>query len=188
MGMLFWPLTLLAVGLLLVLAEALVPSGGGLPVLAVVCLGVSVWMAFRQSTDVGLSFLLADAVLAPLAIGLGLYLWQRSPLAARMTLKAPTSEEVAVLSTGRRVDHLVGTRGRALTPLRPSGAVEFQGRRLEGSSEEGLIPEGSSVEAVGVRLGRLVVRCVALPSTAVAPTRPTLPGQGGTTEADYGDL
>jgi membrane-bound ClpP family serine protease len=149
MSALVWPLSLLAVGLLLVLAEAFVPSGGALLVLAVVCLGLSVWAAFRQSINLGLTFLLADAVLTPLTIALGLYLWQRSPLAARMTLKAPTSEEIAVLNTGRRVDHLVGERGHTLTPLRPSGTVEFEGRRLEGISEEGLIPEGSSVEARG---------------------------------------
>jgi membrane-bound serine protease (ClpP class) len=189
MSALVWPLSLLAVGLLLVLAEAFVPSGGALLVLAVVCLGLSVWAAFRQSINLGLTFLLADAVLTPLTIALGLYLWQRSPLAARMTLKAPTSEEIAVLNTGRRVDHLVGERGHTLTPLRPSGTVEFEGRRLEGISEEGLIPEGSSVEAVSVRSGRLVVRRVALfPPAAVGPTGTVLRGHADAADPDSREL
>jgi membrane-bound ClpP family serine protease len=53
---------------------------------------------------------------------------------------------------------LIGQFGRALTPLRPSGLVDFDGRRLDGLSEEGLIPSGALVRAVQVRGGRIVVR------------------------------
>jgi membrane-bound serine protease (ClpP class) len=56
------------------------------------------------------------------------------------------------------LDHLVGQLGRALTPLRPSGLVDFDGRRLDGLSEEGFIPSGSLVRAVRIRGGQLVVR------------------------------
>jgi membrane-bound serine protease (ClpP class) len=105
-----------------------------------------------------------------------------------MTLKAPTSEEIAVLNTGRRVDHLVGAQGRTLTPLRPSGTVEFEGRRLDAISEEGLIPEGSSVEAISVRSGRLVVRRVALLPAAVGTTGTVLPGRADPADPDSRDL
>jgi hypothetical protein len=36
--------------------------------------------------------------------------------------------------------------------------VDFEGRRLDGLSEEGLIPAGALVRAVRVRSGQLVVR------------------------------
>jgi membrane-bound ClpP family serine protease len=160
MGTLTWPLLLLVLGLGFFVAEAFVPSGGMLPLLALVSLGLSLGEAFRHSYELGLEFLLADTVLIPLSVGLGLYLWQKSPLAARMTLKAPGPEEITVSHSGLRVDHLVGERGLTLTPLKPTGLVDFDGRRLEGVSEQGLIPEGSSVEAVSVRSGRLVVRRV----------------------------
>ena len=161
MGTLTWPLLLLVLGLGFLMAEAFIPSGGMLPLLALVSVGLSLWEAFRQSYELGLGFLLADTVLLPLSVGLGLYLWQKSPLAARMTLKAPGPEEISVSHSGYRVDHLIGERGFTLTPLKPTGLVDFDGRRLEGVSEQGLIPEGTSVEAVSVRSGRLMVRMVA---------------------------
>ena len=51
----------------------------------------------------------------------------------------------------------MGQLGRALTPLRPSGMVDFDGRRLDGLSEEGLIPSGALIRAVRVRSGQLVI-------------------------------
>jgi membrane-bound serine protease (ClpP class) len=59
---------------------------------------------------------------------------------------------------------LIGQFGRAVTPLRPSGLVDFDGRRLDGLSEEGLIPAGTLVRAVRVRGGELVVRTATDPS------------------------
>ena len=57
-----------------------------------------------------------------------------------------------------RLDHLVGQSGRSLTPLQPVGAAEFAGLRVLALSEEGSIPAGTPVRAVGVRRARLVVR------------------------------
>jgi membrane-bound serine protease (ClpP class) len=54
--------------------------------------------------------------------------------------------------------HLIGQFGRALTPLRPSGVVDFEGRRLDGLAEEGLIPAGTLVKAISIRGNQLVVR------------------------------
>ena len=93
---------------------------------------------FSQSTDLGLKFLLADFVLLPLA----LRRWRstsgrKTPLAKRVFLKPPDPEEIEVSHSSQRLDHLVGQFGRALTPLRPSGLVDFDGRRLDGLSEEG---------------------------------------------------
>ena len=69
-----------------------------------------------------------------------------------------TAEESAPETKGVMLDHLIGQFGRALTPLRPSGLVDFEGRRLDGLSEEGLIPSGALVRAVQVRSGQIVVR------------------------------
>lgn len=165
MSSLAWPLLLLGFGLLFLMAEVFVPSGGMLGILAVGCLALSLWQAFQHSADLGLKFLAADFVLLPVAAGVALYLWPKTPLAKRIFLKPPEPEEIAVSHAALRLDHLLGQYGRALTPLRPSGAVEFDGRRLDGLAEEGLIPAGSLVEAVRVRSGQVVVR----PARVAAP-------------------
>jgi membrane-bound serine protease (ClpP class) len=155
---LFWPIVLMSLGLVLMIAEVFVPSGGMISVLAVGFLGVSAWQAFAISTAVGLKFLLALLVLVPSVIGLALYLWPRTPVAKSAFLKAPTAEEVAPERYGPPLAPLIGQYGRALTPLRPSGMVDFEGRRLDAIAEEGLIPAGALIRAVKVQGSRIIVR------------------------------
>lgn len=174
MSALAWPLLLLAFGLLLLIGEVFIPSGGVIGLLAISCLFLSLWQAFRESTELGVRFLLADCVLLPLAMMLALYLWPRTPLAKRVFLRPPAAEDIEVSHSSQRLDHLVGQLGRALTPLRPSGLVDFDGRRLDGLSEEGLIPSGALVRAVRVRAGQLVVRMAPDPTLDEILTRSNL--------------
>jgi membrane-bound ClpP family serine protease len=86
------------------------------------------------------------------------FLMARTGLGNVGSLRPPESHEVDLSREGPDLGRLVGREGRAITPLRPSGMVDFEGRRLEGVAEEGLIPPGSPVLAIEVRSGRLVVR------------------------------
>jgi membrane-bound ClpP family serine protease len=158
MSTLAWPLLLLAFGLLLLIAELFIPSGGLIGFLALCCLALSLGRAFQESVDLGLKFLLADCLLLPVAMAVAVHLWPRTPLAKRVFLPRPAPEEIELSHSSQRLEHLVGQLGRALTPLRPSGMVDFDGRRLDGLSEEGLIPAGALIRAVRVRSGQLIVR------------------------------
>ncbi len=158
MSTLAWPLLLLAFGLILLIAEVFSPSGGLIGFLAVFCVGWSLWQAFGTSYSLGMRFLAADFIVLPLAFSLALYVWPKTPLAKRVFLKPPAPEEIEVSHSPQRLDHLIGQIGRALTPLRPSGTVDFDGRRIDGLSEGDLIASGTLVQAVRVRSGQLVVR------------------------------
>lgn len=157
-----WPLLCLMLGLALAFFEVFVPSGGLLGILSAGLLMVSMWLAFGESTLLGLKFLLALLVGLPACLGLAVRVWPHTPMGRLLTLRPPADEEIepapAAVAGGTRLDYLVGQFGRAVTPLRPSGVVEFDGRRLEGQAEEGLIAAGSVVRAVHARGGRLVVR------------------------------
>jgi len=172
MSILAWPILILALGLILLIAEVFVPSGGLIGILATGCIGISLWLAFRVSTDVGLKFLAADFVLLPLAFSLAMYIWPKTPMAKRVFLKPPTAEEIAPTRVSDRLDHLIGQYGRALTPLRPSGLVDFEGRRIDGASEGGLIDSGALVQAVQIRSGRLIVRPASGPVLSDADNLP----------------
>lgn len=158
MNALIWPILFLAVGLILLVAEVFIPSGGLIGLLALSCLGLSIWKAFEHSTALGLQFLTLVVMMLPIALIVAAHFWPKTPLAKRIFLRRPEPEEVETSPRGDRLDHLIGQFGRALTPLRPSGLVDFDGRRLDGLSEEGLIPAGSLVRAVQVRGAQLVVR------------------------------
>jgi membrane-bound ClpP family serine protease len=160
---LVWPSLCLAVGLLLLIAEVFVPSGGLIGFLALGFLGVSLYLAFTTTAH-GLIFLIVAGLLIPLTMMLAIYLWPRTPMAKFFFLSPPEPEDVLPDGHSLMLEHLVGQFGRSLTPLRPSGLVDFDGRRLEGLSEEGLIPTGMLVRAVQVRGGRLIVRVADVPA------------------------
>jgi membrane-bound ClpP family serine protease len=156
---LFWPILCLLAGLALLIVEVFIPSGGMIGFLAVGLLGVGVWNAFAFSTTAGLLAVLALLLLLPVVFAVAVYLMPRTPLGRWMFLRPPEPDEVEPeRPAGSRLDHLVGQFGRTITPLRPSGVVDFDGRRLDGLAEEGLIPPGTLVRAIHVRGGSLVVR------------------------------
>ena len=128
------------------------------------CVLYSLWLAFRESQATGMAFLAADVLLLPVTFALALYLWPKTPFAKRVFLKPPGPEEFEVSHAPERLDHLVGQVGRALTTLRPSGLVDFDGRRLDGMSEGGWIGPGTLVQAVRVKSGQLVVRTAPEPA------------------------
>lgn len=155
---LFWPIGCLAAGLILLIAEVFVPSGGLIGFLAVGLLIISLWQAFAISSMTGGIFLLALIGLLPATLALAVHLWPRTPMGKWIFLRPPEPDDVAPESTGPRLDHLIGQFGRTLTPLRPSGMVDFEGRRLDGLAESGLIASGTLVRAVQLRNGQLIVR------------------------------
>jgi membrane-bound ClpP family serine protease len=111
-----------------------------------------------EAPGLGWKFAVAELLLIPAAMSYAIYLWPKTPLAKRIFLKPPNAEELSTTSERPRLDHLIGEFGRALTPLRPSGSVDFEGRRIDAMSEDGLIASGSMVKAVRVHSGVLIVR------------------------------
>jgi len=160
MSYLMWPLLLLAIGLLLLMTEAFIPSGGLIGILAIGCLVLSLYQAFTvpSAPNLGWKFLVAELIMIPVAMTYAIHLWPRTPWAKKIFLSPPAPEEFDTAHSRQRLDHLLGDFGRALTPLRPSGLVDFDGRRLDARAEEGLIATGSLVRAVRVESGILIVR------------------------------
>lgn len=166
---LVWPSLCLAVALLLLLAEAFVPSAGLIGVLAVGFLCVSLYLAFATTAH-GWAFVIVAGVLLPATLAVAIQLWPHTPLAKYLFLKPPEPSDLITESHGALLDHLVGQLARTQTPLRPTGIVDLEGRRLEGLSEEGMIPAKTLVRVVKVRGGRLIVRLADLPSIDPVPS------------------
>jgi membrane-bound serine protease (ClpP class) len=154
---LVWPILCLILGLAFLFLEVFVPSGGVIGLLAIGLVGVSLWLAFT-TTPHGLKFLIAEAILLPIASIGALILWPHTPIAKRLQLRPPAIEEDEHDYPRESLHHLIGQFGRSISPLRPSGMVDFEGRRLDALSEEGLIAAGTLVKAVAVRGKQLVVR------------------------------
>jgi membrane-bound ClpP family serine protease len=152
------PCLLLIFGLFLISAEVLLPTSGALGVVGVGCLLLWLYLGFTTSAEMGFRYLFAEFVLVALTYGATSYLMSRTGMGRSASLRPPEPHEVGDSRGGPDLGLLVGQRGRTLTTLRPSGMVDFEGLRLDGVAEEGMIPPGASVLAVRVRSGRLIVR------------------------------
>lgn len=157
---------LLVVGLFVLVLELFLPSGGMLFVIAMVAIVSSVVVGFFVSPYVGSTLLGIDIVLAIILPGIGIKIWQMTPMGRRMFLDAPGPVESTpahspvIISSedGFQYAMLLDQIGRTETILRPAGTTDFDGRRIDTVSEGVMIERGEWVRVVAVEGRRVVVR------------------------------
>lgn len=161
---LLWGLGLIGAALLLFVIEIFIPSMGVLFVTAVVVALAGVITLFTYDPMWGLSGLLAVLVLGPMIGYFGLNIWKNTPIGRRMIGSKTESEiEEEKRAEVRERDQmlaLVGMEGEALTDLRPVGVARFEGKRLDVTSEIGLITRGSRVRICAIEGAIIKVRQV----------------------------
>ena len=133
---------LLLTGIILVLLETLLPSGGILGVLATASLIGAVIMGFSQSPATGWGVLLAVLICVPILVLLGLKALPRTPFGRKMILSEPQQNKGARGKAGvddENFGSLKGKSGISVTELRPSGIAEIDGKRYSVVSEGEMI-------------------------------------------------
>jgi membrane-bound ClpP family serine protease len=77
----------------------------------------------------------------------------------KMTVRSVIAEEtIGNMASHQALDLLVGKTGKTLSELRPSGIVDFEGRRIDAISEGILIAEGLPVVCISAQGGHVVVK------------------------------
>ena len=147
-------LILFGVGVLLLLAEILVPTGGVLVAVALVpfAAGVGIIMYYGSTTE---------AVVALVGLGFGLPAAGYVAISAwrKMSLDTVLDDPAAgPLPSAAEAEVLKGRTGKTVSPMRPSGSVEFDGRRVDAMTEGTMLEAGVWVRCVDVRRGQVIVR------------------------------
>ena len=157
---LFWAMILILLGLVLVVLEIFIPSGGILGFLAVSAVVAGVVMSFYAGgSQSGMLFLAGSIVALPVAIVLAFKYLPYTPVGRMLMLGSPKRDDVLPEKDGRdELEELIGRFGTAKTKMLPSGAITLSGRTYEAVSEGMPIEMGQPVEVVLVRNMRLVVR------------------------------
>jgi membrane protein implicated in regulation of membrane protease activity len=161
--------------------ELFVPSAGALFITGTACVIASLIYAFWVGPGTGVMFLILVTALAAILPGLFISIWRRTPIGRRMFLPPPEPEPIPVATASalspagsvasaapipprppappppERVE-LVNRIGRALTPLRPAGAIEIDGRRYDVLTEGTMINRDETVRVVSVTPTEIVVR------------------------------
>jgi membrane-bound serine protease (ClpP class) len=156
----------IVVGLLLLVAEILFPSGT-LLVLSLTALVIGVAWTFLARPDdpaVGISTMLAVFVAVPLIFGVMLRVVPRTRLGKGLFLSAPEEDAtVASMPVHLELEQLRDHFGRAVSALRPGGVVDFDGRRVDCLTEGFMVEPGQWVRCIDVKAGKVIVRPVEKP-------------------------
>lgn len=156
---------LVALGLMLMAAELLLPVGGVLLVLGVGGLIAGVAMLFNYDMTQGIITLLVLVVALPIGGPVLLHYWPHTLLGRRLVLPPGEDDDTTVASmpVNLELEQLRGHYGRTVSALRPSGVTEFDGRRVDTLSEGPMIEAGRWVRCIDVRAGKVIVRQVDAP-------------------------
>ena len=149
------PIILQLVGVVVIIAEIILPSGGILSIAALGVFGYSLFIVFNEiSMTSGFSFLVADLILIPVLVILGLKLLARSPVTLRKTL----SRKEGVSSQSSELESYVGRQGNAVTDLRPAGIAVINGKRVDVVTRGEYLDKDSAIIVTAVTGNQIIVR------------------------------
>jgi membrane-bound ClpP family serine protease len=142
---------LMSIGIVLLLAELLLPSHGVLGLGSAGCILTAIFVASRQNVWAGVGLLVACAAMTPFAWVAFVKIWPKTPVGKRVLLPPVTNEAPAAQVT-------IGQAGVTMSELRPVGVCDFGGVRVEAQSEHGIVPPGTAVRVVALVNNRPTVR------------------------------
>ena len=149
------PIILQLVGVVVIIAEVILPSFGILTIVALGVFGYSLFMVFQDiSKAAGFAFLAADLVLIPVLVILGLKLLARSPVTLRKTL----SREEGVSSQPPEMDSYLDLQGTAVTDLRPAGTAAIDGKRVDVVTRGEYLEKNTAIIVIEVTGNQIIVR------------------------------
>jgi membrane-bound serine protease (ClpP class) len=171
MSPLIWAVLVLLAGLVLLVLETFIPSGGILGLLSGLAVIGSVAMVFVYEGPVmGTLFLGLVSIALAIVIPALIKWWPSSPIGRRILNRPPAGEADATTErpANKQLAGLLGQTGFAKTKMLPSGAIVVAGRTYDAVSEGVAIEQGQAVKVVQVRANRVVVR-----PTSGMPTAPS---------------
>lgn len=152
----YWVLVLFVFGIALMLVEAFMPGFGVFGVSGLISTLVSIVLA-AVSVQTGMVMLLVSFLLAGVFSFFSFRFFARRGALRHIIL---SEEERVELGYTAPLDqkNLVGLEGVALSTLRPSGAAEIEGRRIDVVSDGAYIPAGEKLIVDRVEGVRVIVR------------------------------
>ncbi len=152
---LIFPIILQLIGIGIIMAEILIPSGGILALLAIALFGYSLYSVFTTvSSSMGFGFVLADLIIIPIIVILGFKTLAKSSV----TLKKKLSSEQGVNVQEKALNQYIGMEGIAVTDLRPSGIAVIAKERLDVVTDGKYLAKDSPLIVVAVTGNQIIVK------------------------------
>ncbi len=158
--MIYGAIALLLLAFALVAAELFVPSHGVLTAFAALAAIASVWMAYNFMPGLGLVFAVALLLATPAVFYLAIKIYPSTSVGKKVLLHNPVAAAKGFEEETAQLEALVGRQGVAMTFLRPAGAIEIDGRRIDAMAESDMIEAGTRVEVLKVSGMKVIVKAV----------------------------
>lgn len=150
-----WPIILQLLGVVVIIAEFILPSAGLLTIAALGLFGYSLFLVFTTvSVSAGFIFLVIDLLMLPVIIWFGIRMLAASPATLKATLDS--KDGATVLIPGYA--DLKGVDGLTITDLRPAGTAILNGKRYDVVSNGEYIKKDTPVVVSVVNGNRIVVK------------------------------
>jgi membrane-bound ClpP family serine protease len=148
------PMILQLAGVVVIIAEIFIPSGGVLAVVSLGLFGYSLFIVFSSMpAEIGFLFLTADIIIIPFLVIAGLKIIAKSPAALRKEL----SSDQGVTSQDPELVNYMGKEGIAITDLRPSGIAKIDGKRVDVVSRGEYLEKDTPVTVYSVTGNQIIV-------------------------------
>lgn len=152
-----WPAILLFVfGIIFLLTEAFIPGFGIFGISGLVAVIIAIVLA-AASTTYGIYMLMISLFITAIASFVAYKYFKKRGTLKNFILRESATRE-AGYSTSGDYSHLLGKVGKTVTPLRPSGTVEIEGKRYDTLSESSYLDSDETVEVSKVEGYKIVVR------------------------------
>jgi membrane-bound serine protease (ClpP class) len=145
-------------GVILLIAEVLLPTHGLLGVLGLASIAGTAVSLYFVDEWLGLASLAILVLSSPFWFMLAMRIWPRTWVGRRLVLTATVS-----VPEDQKQQLQLGTMGIALTEMRPMGECEFGGLRVQARSQLNIIAAGTRVKIVAMDREQPVV--ISAPAT-----------------------
>lgn len=146
------------VGVLILMADIFLPSHGILTLSGLGVLIAAVVKTFSYGgRDAGIVAVLGCLVFLPTFAYLAIKYWHRTPMGKLISPPNPVLTAKDVGLPVEELSRLIGATGRSVSPLRPVGICEFNGRRVSCMAQFGMLDAGVPVEGYDLSGGTLTV-------------------------------
>lgn len=144
----------------LLVLEIFVPSFGLLTVCSLASLASGVAIFFKFGPVTGWIGVGSAAVIIPIVWVISYRLFPKTPFGKHVTLGDPDREKGDAIPDTKQLEAMLGAEGIVLTPLRPVGMCNFDGKRIECVAETGYIDRENKIRVIHVEGTQLTVRLV----------------------------
>lgn len=160
MGPLGWSILLLVLGMVFLVVEFFIPSGGALAVMCALSFLAAIIVGFIAGPWTGTIVLFIICLMVPTSAAAAVRWWPDTPVGRLVLIQRPRSADEVLPETVayRGLKDLVGRRGKAKGLMVPSGSVVIEGKTYDAVSEGMPIEPQQSIIVIGVSTQRLVVR------------------------------